>query len=49
VPLRAGHHRVVFTSLALGEQLEASVELDPTEPRSVHADFTSATPQIYLR
>lgn len=49
VPLRAGRHRVLFTSVALGEQLETSLELDPAQPRSVHADFTSATPQLYLR
>jgi serine/threonine protein kinase len=49
VPLRAGRHRVSFTSVALGEQLETSVELEPSQPRSVHADFTSATPQLYLR
>jgi len=49
VPLRAGRHRVLFTSVALGEQLETSIELDLSKPRSVHADFTSATPQLYLR
>jgi hypothetical protein len=49
VPLRSGRHRVLFSSVELGEQLETSIELDPTKPRSVHADFTSATPQLYLR
>jgi eukaryotic-like serine/threonine-protein kinase len=49
VPLRPGRHRVLFTSVALGEQLETSVELEPTRPLGVHADFTSATPQLYMR
>src|SRR5690606_9968225 len=49
VPVEPGSHRVVFVSAALGERLETTIHLDPAGAQSLHADFTSATPQVYLR
>jgi eukaryotic-like serine/threonine-protein kinase len=47
--LSAGAHDFVFVSELLGERLEAKLHLDGSDAQRVHADFTSATPQVYLR
>jgi hypothetical protein len=47
--LREGAHRVAFTSAVLGETLHADVRLPERGERRVHADFTSATPQVHVR
>lgn len=47
--LPLGRHEVVFVNESLGERLETHVSLDGAEPRRVHADFTSATPRVYVR
>jgi hypothetical protein len=53
-PLRAlsltpGVHSFVFVSELLGERLESRLQLGAGTAPRVHADFTSATPQVYLR
>jgi hypothetical protein len=49
--LSPGVHAFVFVSELLGEKLESKLELDASAPdqQRIHADFTSATPQVYLR
>jgi serine/threonine protein kinase len=47
--LSPGVHAFVFVSELLGEKLEAKLNVDASERRRIHADFTSATPQVYLR
>jgi hypothetical protein len=47
--LSPGRHEFVFSSELLGEKLEAQLTLDAATSHRVHADFTSATPQVYLR
>ena len=42
-------HPLVFTSELLGEKLEAKLSLRDGDRRRIHADFTSASPQVYLR
>jgi hypothetical protein len=44
-----GRHDFVFESDQLGERLEAKLNLEASGHRRVHADFTSATPRVYLR
>jgi hypothetical protein len=53
-PLRAlsltpGAHSFVFVNELLGEKLESKLQLGAGSPLRIHADFTSATPQVYLR
>ncbi|MEY2931002.1 MAG: hypothetical protein RL033_1751 [Pseudomonadota bacterium] len=53
-PLRAlsltpGAHSFVFVNELLGEKLESKLQLGAGGPLRIHADFTSATPQVYLR
>jgi serine/threonine-protein kinase len=48
--LTPGPHSFVFTSELLGEKLETKLNLrDGGGRQRIHADFTSATPQVYLR
>jgi serine/threonine-protein kinase len=47
--LTPGQHSFVFTSELLGEKLEAKLSLRDGDRQRIHADFTSATPQVYLR
>ena len=47
--LSPGRHEFVFSSELLGEKLEAQLTIDAATSHRVHADFTSATPQVYLR
>jgi hypothetical protein len=47
--LSPGVHDFVFVSELLGEKLESKFDLEPRDRRRIHADFTSATPQVYLR
>jgi eukaryotic-like serine/threonine-protein kinase len=47
--LSPGLHRLGFISQLLGERLDATVTVAPRAALSVHADFTSATPQVYVR
>jgi tRNA A-37 threonylcarbamoyl transferase component Bud32 len=47
--LTPGRHQLSFVSQLLGEKLDATISADPRAPVSVHADFTSATPQVYVR
>jgi len=47
--LSPGVHAFVFVNELLGEKLEAKLSVDASERRRIHADFTSATPQVYLR
>jgi hypothetical protein len=47
--LTPGQHSFVFTSELLGEKLEAKLSVRDGDRRRVHADFTSAAPQVYLR
>lgn len=47
--LPPGRHVLSFSNESLGEKLETRIELDADELRRVHADFTSATPQLYVR
>jgi hypothetical protein len=47
--LSPGVHAFVFVSELLGEKLEAKLSVDATDRHRIHADFTSATPQVYLR
>jgi hypothetical protein len=47
--LTPGPHSLVFTSELLGEKLEAKLSVRDGERQRIHADFTSATPQVYLR
>lgn len=44
-----GLHLVRFVNPLLGERLEASVTLEPGAGVRVHADFTSASPQVHVR
>lgn len=47
--LPAGQHEFVFVNDLLAERLQASISLVSSERQRVHADFTSATPQVYVR
>jgi serine/threonine protein kinase len=47
--VRPGHHSIRFVNQLLGERLEASVTLGARGSARVHADFTSANPQVYVR
>jgi serine/threonine protein kinase len=47
--LAPGQHSFVFTNELLGEKLEAKLSVRDGERQRIHADFTSATPQVYLR
>ncbi len=47
--LSAGRHEIVFVSELLGERLQATISVQRGAAWRVHADFTSATPQIYVR
>ncbi|HEU4583512.1 MAG TPA: serine/threonine-protein kinase [Polyangiaceae bacterium] len=47
--LTPGQHSFVFKSELLGEKLETQLNLRDGGRQRVHADFTSATPQVYLR
>jgi eukaryotic-like serine/threonine-protein kinase len=47
--LPPGRHVLSFSNESLGEKLETRIELDADEHQRVHADFTSATPQLYVR
>jgi serine/threonine-protein kinase len=47
--LSQGQHSFVFTSELLGEKLEAQLSVRDGDGQRIHADFTSATPQVYLR
>ena len=44
-----GRHQIRFVNQLLGEKLETSITLDETRVPRVHADFTSASPQVYVR
>jgi hypothetical protein len=53
-PLRAlnltpGAHSFVFVNELLGEKLESRLQLGAAGTQRIHADFTSATPQVYQR
>jgi eukaryotic-like serine/threonine-protein kinase len=47
--LTPGQHSFVFTSELMGEKLETKLSVRDGDRQRVHADFTSATPQVYLR
>jgi hypothetical protein len=47
--LSPGVHDFVFVSELLGEKLESKLNLEASERQRIHADFTSATPQVHLR
>lgn len=47
--LSPGVHDFVFVSELLGEKLQSKLNLAASDRQRVHADFTSATPQVYLR
>jgi len=49
LPVTPGRHAIRFENPLLGERLEATVTLGPEGSVRVHADFTSATPQVYVR
>jgi len=44
-----GNHAITFVNQLLGERLEANVTLGARGAARVHADFTSASPQVYVR
>jgi len=44
-----GRHTIRFVDQLLGERLEANVTLTARGSARVHADFTSANPQVYVR
>jgi serine/threonine-protein kinase len=44
-----GRHQLRFINQLLGEKLETSITLDDKRVPRVHADFTSASPQVYVR
>jgi hypothetical protein len=44
-----GRHAIGFASQLLGERLETTVILAAEGSARVHADFTSANPQVYVR
>jgi hypothetical protein len=48
-PLAPGPHEIVFVNEMLGEKLRTRLTLASAELQRVHADFTSATPQVYVR
>jgi serine/threonine-protein kinase len=48
-PLAPGRHEIVFVNEMLGEKLRTRLTLASAELQRVHADFTSATPQVYVR
>ncbi len=48
-PLTPGRHEIVFVNEMLGEKLRTRLTLASAELQRVHADFTSATPQVYVR
>jgi hypothetical protein len=47
--LAPGRHEIVFVNEMLGEKLRTRLTLASAEVQRVHADFTSATPQVYVR
>lgn len=47
--VRPGRHRLRFESEVLGEALRAEVDLESGSQSLLHADFTSALPQVYVR
>jgi eukaryotic-like serine/threonine-protein kinase len=49
LPLSPGRHAIRFENPLLGERLDAVVTLEPRGTARVHADFTSASPQVYVR
>jgi hypothetical protein len=49
LPVRPGRHAIRFENPLLGERLEAVVDLAPRGSARVHADFSSASPQVYVR
>jgi hypothetical protein len=44
-----GRHAIRFENPLLGERLEAQVTLEPRGSARVHADFSSASPQVHVR
>ena len=48
-PLAPGRHDIVFVNEMLGEKLRTRLNVASAELHRVHADFTSATPQVYVR
>jgi len=49
LPVSPGRHSIRFENPLLGERLEAQVTLEPRGSARVHADFSSASPQVYVR
>jgi serine/threonine-protein kinase len=49
LPVSPGRHTIRFDNPLLGERLEAQVNLEPRGSARVHADFSSASPQVYVR
>lgn len=47
--LAPGSHEIVFENELLGERLSTRLTLSGKELARVHADFTSATPRVYVR
>ncbi len=47
--LPAGSHFVQFQSTQLHERVPAQVTLAPGQTRTVHADFTAASPRVHIR
>jgi hypothetical protein len=47
--LSEGKHRIAFRNQVLGETVETELSLDERATRRVHADFTSATPEVHVR
>jgi tRNA A-37 threonylcarbamoyl transferase component Bud32 len=44
-----GRHAITFVDQLLGERLSASITIAARGSARVHADFTSANPQVYVR
>lgn len=49
IDLAAGPHSVQFKSPLLDERVPAQVTLGAGQTRTVHADFTAASPRVYVR
>lgn len=49
LPVTPGRHAIRFENPLLGERLEAQVIVEPRGSARVHADFSSASPQVYVR
>ena len=47
--LPAGNHFVQFKSTVLDERVPAQVKLAPGQTKTVHADFTGASPRVHIR